>query len=115
MKRIIFGISCLIYLGGCSQQLCVVDGNCKPIQNAEIYHEEEGVLLFVPWGPFYTDHKGCVSLRPNAISISISKEGYKSVIIDKPGNGPLKVFLYKENEVHESGPVDCNHCTESLK
>lgn len=111
-RAMFLAIPVVLLFAGCDQQVIVVDGDCKPIQGAEIYHLEEGVLLLKPWGPFYTNQEGIAKLRPNSISITISKEGYKPATIEESFDWPLRVFLYKETEEYESGLTDWKKCME---
>ncbi|MHC4552666.1 MAG: hypothetical protein ACYSUT_07860 [Planctomycetota bacterium] len=101
-----------VLLTGCSQQVAIVDGDCIPIQNGVVYHGEEGIDLFAPWGPIYTNHEGIVTLPSSACDISIRKEGYKSIFIESLPSKVTKVFLYAVSEPYESGLIDFKNCNE---
>jgi len=82
------------------------------LQTAQIYHQEEGVELFVPWGPFYTNEEGIAKLHPKAVEIFITKEGYKSAVVEKLTSKVTEVFLYCESEKYESGLTNFKKCKE---
>jgi hypothetical protein len=113
VKKYFLLMPCLLF-AGCSSsiQIVVKDGNCKPIQNAQIYHQEKGVELFVPWGPFFTNDNGIVVLPSKSIEISITKDRYKSAFIEKPSSKITDVFLYAESEKYESGLIDFKKCKD---
>lgn len=116
-KVMFLAISVVLFFVGCTKQVFVMDGDCEPIEEAEIYYTRAGIYSFKPFGPFYTSQKGIVPVPSDVDSLTIKKEKYKYCHlvseIDDSFSWPVKVFLYKETEQYESGLTDWKKCMEN--